>query len=48
MLKALFVLKIFPSLSRIFGYAEKRLDKIVKVNFKINDVTGWTTNNYNK
>ena len=26
---------------------EKRLDKKVMVNFKISDVTDWTTNNYN-
>ena len=46
--KSTFRFKIFPFLPRIFGYKEKRLDKKVKVNFKINDVTGWTTNNYNK
>ena len=28
--------------------AEKRLDKETKVNFKIYDVTDWTTKNYNK
>ena len=28
------------------GYAEKQLDKKAKVNFKICDVTDWTTNNY--
>ena len=32
--KALFVLKIFKSLSWLFGYASKRLDKKDKVNFK--------------
>ena len=46
MLKTLFVLEIFKFLSWIFGYVEKRLDKKVKVNFKIYDVTDWT-NNYN-
>ena len=47
MSKALFVLKIFPFLSRLFGYVEKRLDKIAMVNFKVYDVTDWTTHNYN-
>ena len=47
MLKALFVLEIFTSLSRHFGYVEKRLDKKAMVNFKIFDVTDWTTNNDN-
>ena len=31
----------------LFGHVEKRLDKKVKINFKIYDVTDWTTNNYN-
>ena len=47
MLKALFVLDIFTFLSRVFGYVEKRLDKKAMVNYKIYDVTDWTTNNYN-
>ena len=47
MLKALFVLEIFTFLSWLFGYVEKRLGKEVKVNFKIFDVTDWTTNNDN-
>ena len=47
MLKALFVLEIFTFLSWLFGYVEKRLDKKAMVNFKIYDVTDWTTNNYN-
>ena len=51
MLKAFFVLDIFLSififLSRVFGYIEKHLDKKSMVNFKIYDVTDWTTNNYN-
>ena len=46
MLKAPFVLGIFKFLSRLFGYIEKRLEKMAKVNFKIYDVTDWTTNNY--
>ena len=45
MLKALFLLEIFNFLSLLFVYVEKRLDKKGKVNFKIYDVTHWTTNN---
>ena len=45
--KALFVLKIFTFLSQVFGCVEKRLDKKAIENFKIYDVTDWTTNNYN-
>ena len=41
MLKAPFILEIF------FGYVKKQFDKKDKVNFKICDVTDWTTNNYN-
>ena len=47
MLKAFFIIEIFIFLSWLFGYVEKRLDKIAKVNFKIYDVTDWTANNYN-
>ena len=47
-LKALFVLGIFTFLSRLFGYVRKDLDKKDEVNFKIYDVTDWTTNDYNK
>ena len=47
MLKALFVLEIFTFLSWLFGYTEKRLEKKVKVNSKIYNITDWTTNNYN-
>ena len=47
MLKALFVLEIFKFFSWLFGYAKKWLDKTTKVNFKIYDVTNWTTINYN-
>ena len=43
MSKALFVLKIFEFLSWIFAYGEKRLDKRAKADFKIYDVTDWTT-----
>ena len=46
-LKALFILEIFKFLSCLFEYIEKRLDKQAKVNFKISDITKWTTNKYN-
>ena len=36
-----FGLKIFDLLFRIFGHVGKRLDETTKVNFKIQDVTGW-------
>ena len=39
LLKALFVLKTFTFLYRIFDYVEKQLDKKAMVNFKISDVT---------
>ena len=39
MLRAFFVLHIFPFLSWLFGYVEKRIDKKAKHNFKIYDVT---------
>ena len=45
--KALFVLKIFKFLSRLFGHLAKRLDKKDKVNFKFHDVTAWLINNCN-
>ena len=47
MLKVHFILELFTFLSLIFGYAEKWLDKKAMVDFKICDVTDWTTNNYN-
>ena len=47
MLKSLFVLEISMILSWLFGYVEKRLDKKVKVNFKIYNATHWATNNHN-
>ena len=43
-LKSLFVLEIFKFLSWLFGYVEERLDKKTKVNFKVYDITDWTTN----
>ena len=39
--------EIFTFLSWLFDYVEKRLDKKVKVNSKIYDVTDWTTYDYN-
>ena len=47
MSKALFPLEILRLLPLLFGYVKKWLDKKAKVNFKIYDVTDWTTNNYN-
>ena len=45
--KALFVLDIFTFLSWFFGYIVRRLDNKTMVNFKIYDVTDWTTSKYN-
>ena len=45
--KALFVLKIFKFLSRLFGHVAKQLDWKDKVNCKIHDITAWLTNNCN-
>ena len=45
--KALFVVKIFKFLSRIFGQVVKRLDKKDKAKFKFYDVTVWLTSKYN-
>ena len=45
MMKAFFVLEIFTFLSWLLGH-EKRLDKKVKVNSNIYDVTVWITNDY--
>ena len=47
MVKAVFVLEVFPFLSWLFGYVEKRFDKKAMVNFNIYDVTDLTSNNYN-
>ena len=46
-LKALFVLKIFKFLCRIFGHVEKQLDQKDKINFKIHDATTWFRNKCN-
>ena len=45
--KALFVLKIFKFLSRLFGHVTKQPDKKGKINFKFYDLTAWLTNNRN-
>ena len=48
MLKVLVVLEISTCIFVLnFGNVEKRLDKKAKVNFKIYDITDWTTNNCN-
>ena len=47
MLKSFFVLEIFIFFCCLFGYVEKRLDKKVKLNSKIYDISDWTANNYN-
>ena len=47
MLKVLLALEIFTFLFWLFGYVKKRLDKKVKFNSKIYDVTSWAPNNYN-
>ena len=44
---ALFVLKVFEFLSWLFSHVEKWLDWKDEVNFKIDDVTTWLTNNCN-
>ena len=57
-LKALFVLKVFKLLSRLFVMLKKRLDTTSiwqddkqrlsdKMNFKIHDITTWLTDNCN-
>ena len=46
-LKALSVLKIFRFLFSLFGHVEKLLDYKNKANFKIYDVTTWSTDNCN-
>ena len=45
--KALFILKIFESLSWLFGHVSKQLDKKDKINLEFYDVTAWLTNNCN-
>ena len=47
MLKALLIFEILTFTSWLFGYVEKRLDKKAMVNFKVDDVTDWTTNDHN-
>ena len=47
MLKTLFIPQISKYLSQPFCYVEEQLDEKVKVNFKIQDVKNWITNNCN-
>ena len=47
MLKAVLIFEILTFMSWLFGYVEKRLDKKAMVNFKVDDVTDWTTNDHN-
>ena len=47
LIKAFFVLEIFTFLFWLFRYVEKQLDKKAKVNFKVQRIIDWTTNNYN-
>ena len=47
MLKALFLLERFTYLTWRFGFVEKWFDNKAMVDFKIYDVTDWTTYNYN-
>ena len=46
-LKILFVLKVLKCLSLLFDHVGKRLDWKDKVNFKIDEIVAWLTNNYN-
>ena len=46
-LKAPFVLKYFNFCLDFSVMQKKRLDQKDKVNFEIDDVTGWLANNYN-
>ena len=46
-LKALFVIKIFKFLSRIFGHVGKMAWLKDKAKFRIHDVATWLKNNYN-
>ena len=45
--KALVVIKMFKFLSWLFGHIEKMVWLKEKINFKINNVPTWLTNNYN-
>ena len=46
LLNALFVLEIFKFFALTLDYVKKRLNKKAIFDFKIYDVTDWTTNNY--
>ena len=48
MLKVLFVLETFPFLSWLFSYAEKEFEKKTKFNLKIQDVTDWGRDNFDR
>ena len=45
MLKLFLLLRYLNFCPNFFNQVEKRLHKKAKVNFKIYDVTNWTTNN---
>ena len=47
-LKALFFIRYFNFCPDFADHVGKQLVKKAKINFKIYDVTDWTTNNYNK
>ena len=47
MLKAVLIFEILTFTSWLLVYVEKRLDKKAMVNFKVDDVTDWTTNDHN-
>ena len=47
MSKALFVLKVFRFLSRLFGHVKKQLDQKDQANVKIYEVTSWEKSNFN-
>ena len=46
-LKTLFDLRYLYFCPDLFGHVGKWLDQKAKIKFKIHDVTGWETNNYN-
>ena len=45
--KALFVLKIFKFLSKLYDHVAKQLDQKDKINLKFYDVTAWLINSCN-
>ena len=46
-LKTLFDLRYLYFCPDLFGHVGKWFDQKAKIKFKIHDVTGWETNNYN-